>query len=405
MSSLSPPPTSDVTSTEPRCSTPIAIGQRVRFDVECVLIPDPVPVSRRPKLVTRSYNVPLWRKRGQEPSTVSDSELDPREDEHVVFKVSVPSLSIRARSPVRTPEALRTPLIPCLVQHDPSSFPRPMRRQVSLPPPAPPHRADVTTVPLRACCPNCVAGTEYALRVGAHWQERFTRGARRRRGSSADSREPARAPLARAVPGFDAVVAVDEVDKRCKTRDTGADGVLLPSLARHGSLSRGTTARAGPSTEVFSSDDELSPSPSPVTDDAMHSATPPSSLPPPTPPVLEVLPGLKRHKSVTEVREPTCAQHVESHIAAHSTPDLLAHTPLISLLMPIRRAGPVSSLPAAPPYIAPEVYAHARPATESEGARTRRRPTLHLPGPGSFFKVSAEILKGVSLSGGTPLSV
>jgi len=36
---------------------------------------------------------------------------------------------------------------------------------------------------------------------------------------------------------------------------------------------------------------------------------------------------------------------------------------------------------------------------------TRRRPHLTLSGPASFLKVSAEILKSVSMSGGAPMSV
>lgn len=71
--------------------SPLTRAQRVRFDADCVLIPDPSPVSRLPWLVTKSYAVPLWRKRsmGQEYS-LSESEADARDDEHVVLKVSVP---------------------------------------------------------------------------------------------------------------------------------------------------------------------------------------------------------------------------------------------------------------------------------------------------------------------------
>lgn len=61
---------------------------RVRFDHECVLIPDPLPMSRLPRLVTKSYALPLW-KRKRSPSVVSEPEDDPLDD-HVVFKVSVP---------------------------------------------------------------------------------------------------------------------------------------------------------------------------------------------------------------------------------------------------------------------------------------------------------------------------
>ncbi|KAK1226578.1 hypothetical protein PQX77_010461 [Marasmius sp. AFHP31] len=43
----------------------------------------------------------------------------------------------------------------------------------------------IATIPLRACCPDCFSITEESL--GDQWKERFSRGARRRRGSSVSS--------------------------------------------------------------------------------------------------------------------------------------------------------------------------------------------------------------------------
>jgi len=76
--------------------SPVCVGQRVRFEADCVLIPDPSPVSRMPRLVTKSYAVPLWRKRNQsqEPFSLSDSETETRDDGHVVLKVSVPRCAL-----------------------------------------------------------------------------------------------------------------------------------------------------------------------------------------------------------------------------------------------------------------------------------------------------------------------
>lgn len=65
------------------------LSPKVRFDQDCVLIPDPLPASRLPRLVTKSYSLPLWKRKQREPSLVSDTEDDSSED-HVVFKVSVP---------------------------------------------------------------------------------------------------------------------------------------------------------------------------------------------------------------------------------------------------------------------------------------------------------------------------
>ena len=35
----------------------------VQFDDTCVVIPDPVAQSRMPRLIKKSYSLPLWRKR------------------------------------------------------------------------------------------------------------------------------------------------------------------------------------------------------------------------------------------------------------------------------------------------------------------------------------------------------
>lgn len=72
------PPLSPTLSTDERV---------VRFDNECVLIPEP---TRKPKMVTKSYTLPLWKKKGHNASPVSDAELDVNEDIHLVLKVPVP---------------------------------------------------------------------------------------------------------------------------------------------------------------------------------------------------------------------------------------------------------------------------------------------------------------------------
>ncbi|OCH94182.1 hypothetical protein OBBRIDRAFT_789532 [Obba rivulosa] len=220
-----------------------ALEQRVRFHDECVLIPDPAPSSRLPRLVTKSYSLPLWRRKGQEPPALSDSEADPKEDEHVVLKVSVPSITRKAQSPTRSASA-GLPLVPCLIHHDahsPPCSPR-ARRPSQCSPPASP-RLDLVTVPLRSCCADCFRTIESCLEAGEGWQERFSRGAKRRRASSVDSAEHVsrRKPVRDAMPGFDAIVAVDEVEKMRKTRGAEREGLdeeeegeplLLPSISR-----------------------------------------------------------------------------------------------------------------------------------------------------------------------------
>ena len=90
-----------------------------------------------------------------------------------------------------------SPLVPCLVNHDgPSSptasspvfgsnRPRIPRRRSSLPIPA---RDDIVTIPLRPCCVNCETIWEESLKEGEQWKEKFTRGARRLRSQSTDTR-------------------------------------------------------------------------------------------------------------------------------------------------------------------------------------------------------------------------
>jgi len=80
------------------------------------------------------------------------------------------------------------PLPPCLVHREPSAVPytprpKPNRRpSLTLPPTQP-----IATVSLRTCCADCVHITEECLKEQELWQEKFTRGARRRRSASLDN--------------------------------------------------------------------------------------------------------------------------------------------------------------------------------------------------------------------------
>jgi hypothetical protein len=72
-------------------------GSRVvRFDKECVLIPES-PKQKRSMVVTRAYSLPLWKRRGQSESDIEDSahpsERTPSPEEARVFiKVPIPTL-------------------------------------------------------------------------------------------------------------------------------------------------------------------------------------------------------------------------------------------------------------------------------------------------------------------------
>lgn len=72
-----------------------SLGSRVHFDNTCVLIPELAVQSRMPRLIKKSYSLPLWRKRsgsippvnGADAAPGSDS---PTEERNMVIKVSVP---------------------------------------------------------------------------------------------------------------------------------------------------------------------------------------------------------------------------------------------------------------------------------------------------------------------------
>ncbi|KAJ3555147.1 hypothetical protein NP233_g12277 [Leucocoprinus birnbaumii] len=96
------------------------------------------------------------------------------------------------------------------------------------------------TIPLRTCCPDCFRITDQCLKEGSSWQEKFTRGARRRRSASLDSTPSGGVGGAISVgqkgafvPGsFDdrmlpptLSITVDEVDKRRRSHDHSSAGV------------------------------------------------------------------------------------------------------------------------------------------------------------------------------------
>ncbi|KAJ7649342.1 hypothetical protein DFH06DRAFT_1331717 [Mycena polygramma] len=81
-------PTSGTPTPTPTTTTPAPSSARVRFDAECVLIPDlglGTGGSKRPRMVTKSYSLPLWRKPGHNHGGGGGGE-----EEHVVLKVALP---------------------------------------------------------------------------------------------------------------------------------------------------------------------------------------------------------------------------------------------------------------------------------------------------------------------------
>ncbi|KAK7468240.1 hypothetical protein VKT23_002749 [Stygiomarasmius scandens] len=230
----------------------------VRFDNECVLIPElqrahKNGLFKKPLMVTKSYSYtlpPLWKRRSNGNGSGTEGEDEPRSPStltgspELVFKVPVPIFMAKSpRSPVSPSMA---PLPPCLVYRAPSNSrspqipPRRIQRRSSLPlpldvvsvshahlhphththshthshspvltPSSNPNKSpskspkldktdkdkdkDVTpeTVPLRPCCPQCYPATENSVKdlidgKKDEWQERWTRGAKKRRSVSLD---------------------------------------------------------------------------------------------------------------------------------------------------------------------------------------------------------------------------
>lgn len=74
-------------TTDEDASTPA-----VQFDDTCVVIPDPVVQSRMPRLVRKSYSLPLWRKRSNSNPPLDTVEIagSPEDRSGVSFTVPLP---------------------------------------------------------------------------------------------------------------------------------------------------------------------------------------------------------------------------------------------------------------------------------------------------------------------------
>ncbi|KAJ4468128.1 hypothetical protein J3R30DRAFT_3739858 [Lentinula aciculospora] len=242
----------------------------VRFDDECVLIPELQPI-KRPIIITKSYILPpLWRRK---PSDEESFE----EPSSPVLRVPIPNFKAKpARSSSRGRDPT-SPLSPCLVHRSPSSSSftegvahRKLERRPSLPnsPVLDNSGKPLPTIPLRSCCPDCVSITEESLKEGEAWVEKFTRGARRRRSSSGESdcgfapvasNHQGHKDIAVVRVGTSASINVDEVDKRRRSRDIDA----VPEFMETFSPSTSPIAPHVPSAIIEEDEDQLFPLPSP----------------------------------------------------------------------------------------------------------------------------------------------
>ncbi|GBE81487.1 hypothetical protein BKA93DRAFT_822660 [Sparassis latifolia] len=451
---MSSPPSSLSSSLSPSSPlTSLSVGSypgalpelRVRFDEECVLIPEPISPSRMPRLVRKSYSLPLWKRKSPDSVLSSSPEM---EDEHVVFTVSVPSFTTKSRSPTRS-EALLQPLVPCIVDHASPKSPELRGRHARNPssPPLSP-RADIETVPLLPCCHECFHITDECLKEGEQWEEKFTRGARRLHNSSVDACPASHSHhrVAEAMPGFDDIVAVDEVDKKRLSHDleshpalTKVDSLdlhrndqlrLLPSLSRE---------KSPP--QIVGRSDMI---PTPLQKVAEEDSDPlPLSKPTiSTPSVSSQTCIVTPHTTDIGALYDTMVADSTSPHTEPSTPSTSSATPSVSHSAPLTTPDlHLSLIPSAPIPIPTSHHAHPHPHQRlsphspslSRGSlphsadlpvphsleyfasphtphtpRTpkRKRSLTHVLGPSSLLRVSAELLKGVNaVSGSPPLPV
>jgi hypothetical protein len=416
--------TTETTMITPPLSPSLSSDERVvRFDNECVLIPEP---AKKPKLVTKSYSLPLWRKKGPHASPVSDAELDVNEDAHLVFKVPVPSFMSKSRSPTRDHAQ---PLSPCLVHRQSTSTstsptrPTPARRtSLTMSP-----RTDVVTIPLRSCCNNCVHITEESLREGIEWREKFSRSARRRRSTSLDSSgfsAICESPEAGSKFSAKLAINVDEVDKRRKSQEleenheressASSSSSDLKDFLGEGSFPSKQVTQVTPIVEE-DDDDQLFPLPSPRRS--------PTSSPGPSPAAsLSCLrASISRDSLPISVRGSTSScEDSDSYVGkGRCTKGLL--TPDTSPSIPVHVPQGLQKFPSSPsPPPLPANFTstrHAReafPSAESSASRSgkprkpsaspdhkRHRSAFSLSTPTQLLKVGADALKGVGALGGS----
>ncbi|KAH9964585.1 hypothetical protein BC827DRAFT_1188030 [Russula dissimulans] len=348
----------------PSIATVVTVEARgVRFDDECILIPDPQPRSRVPKLLAKSSSFIFKRRHSHAHTHDLPSPTSPRDYD--------PSQSLLA-----TPRSAlsRNPAI---------------QRRSSLPPPSRVHRATrlpplphtpLVTVPLRPCCPDCFSATENAALQGDDWTENFTRSAHRRRSASVDNRPfPPHLPdngstirwsMVKESPPrtFHSVVVLDEAD-----HDVTRVADDVPSASDEQGLN-----------EVRKALDRLSVE-APVVDGIL-------------PPLLS---RNKPRLSPILSNNPSVVDLPPRPIAAD---DLVDNVPAANGALEF---GSGSASPAASPLLQTP---SSSPTVSSSSPRQRERESspripgsFRLPKRSTLMRAGSDILKGVSVMGGAPI--
>jgi len=346
-----------------------AESRGVRFDDECILIPDPQPRSRVPKLLAKSSSFIFKRRHTAHdlPSPTSPRDHDASQ-----------SLPTTPRSALSRKFSLNE-------GKHPHSSP-PIQRRSSLPPPSREHHATrppllsntpLVTIPLRPCCPNCYSATENATLQGDNWTEGFTRSARRRRSASTDNRPyPPHLPdngttirwsMVKESPptAFRSVVVVDEAD-----RDVTHVTDDVPSPSDEQGLS-----------EVRKALDRLSAG------DTVDGILPPllsrnkprlSPIPSNNPSVVDLPPG------------PVVVAHeVVGNMPADHSPQSGSASP---------PASPLLQTPSSSPTIS-----SSSPRQRQRESSPRIPGSFRIPKGSTLMRAGSDILKGVSVMGGSPI--
>ncbi|KAJ3749025.1 hypothetical protein DFH05DRAFT_629237 [Lentinula detonsa] len=411
----------------------------VRFDDECVLIPELRPL-KRPIIITKSYSLPLWTRR--KPSDDEPAE----EPSSPVLKVPFPNFKAKPSRSASRGRDLVSPLSPCLVHRYPSSSLtedapiRKLERRPSLPnsPLVDNTGKPLPTVPLRSCCTDCVLITEESLKEGEAWVEKFTRGARRRRSSSADS-DCGFTPVASVHQGHkdisvvrvgsSASINVDEVDKRRRSRDVDAVPDFLAHVAGI-SPSSSPIAPHVPSAIIEEDEDQLFPLPSPRRTPNSSPANSSSASPMPSPNASTSHLSSSASKEFPKIpeegilakslmRKGRCEKGLltpEADIAP-TLPSILTSIPSeeVSPPSPSLQSSDATPPPSAlsdtffdsPPSVSPEMpptptspyrkYHSRSPERSRESPTKERRPSFGT----TVLRATGDVLKGVSFNTGT----
>ena len=265
------------------------------------------------------------------------------------------------------------------------------------------------------------------MKKGEHWEVHFSRGALRRRKSVSDARTPSRTRhcVRDAMPGFDSVIAVDEVDRHrrksqdvdmltaftlevpsaCLNADASVDtddiplrrALSLPDAVYPGHMRLLPDLHPHPLSPPIQEEDEFRPSPrrTPIPSPfgsstnlrALHAAAAEKAAP--------------RAAAVAAGMEPVAHAH-----AGPSTPPPATDTEDAWYFVPLHArvlTDPTNTSPYSTPSSSP-VIDHARPSGRDSPTGTRKRPLMQLPG--SIFRASTSVLKGISgMGGGMPMSV